>query len=214
MSIRILLADDHAMLRQSLRQVLEHEGDITIVAEASNGPDALRLAKEMAPDVAVMDISMPGLDGINATRRLIADTPKLKVLALSAHAERHFVLQMVSAGARGYLVKTAGVNEIIKAIRTVAADQPYLSHDAANAMAEAVRGNGKAGAPKGDVLGHREQEVLKLLAQGKTSQQIGAELHIAVGTVDVHRRNIMRKLDLHTVPQLTQYAIREGLISL
>jgi DNA-binding NarL/FixJ family response regulator len=209
-----MLADDHAILRQSLRQVLEHESDIAIIAEASNGPDALRLAKEAMPDVAVMDISMPGLDGINATRKLISDTPTLKVLALSAHAERHFVLQMVTAGARGYVVKTAGVNEIVKAIRAVAVDQPYLSQDAAHAMAEAVRGNGNAAAPGGDMLGRREQEVLRLLAQGRTSQQIGSELHIAVGTVDVHRRNIMRKLDLHTIPQLTQYAIREGLISL
>ncbi len=214
MSIRVLLADDHAMLRQALRNVLERERDIDVVAEANNGADALRIAKELRPDVVVMDISMPGVDGINATRRLLTSTPAARVLALSTHAERHFIMQMLAAGARGYVTKTAGVNEMLKAVRAIAEGQTYLCQDAANAMAEAVRGNGKTGSPSGETLGRRERDVLRLLAEGKTSQQIGEQLHIATGTVDVHRRNIMRKLGLHTVAELTQYAIREGLISI
>jgi DNA-binding NarL/FixJ family response regulator len=214
MSIRVLLADDHAMLRQALRNVLEREHDVEVVAEANNGADALRLARELKPDVVVMDISMPGVDGINATRRLLAATPTARVLALSTHAERHFIMQMLSAGARGYVTKTAGISEMLRAVRALAAGQTYLCQEAANAMAEAVRGNGKAGGPSGETLGRRERDVLALLAEGKTSQQIGEKLHIATGTVDVHRRNIMRKLGLHTVAELTQYAIREGLISI
>jgi DNA-binding NarL/FixJ family response regulator len=211
---KVLLADDHAMLRQALRKVLEREDDIDVVGEANNGGDTLRLAKELAPDVIVMDISMPGVDGINATRRLIGGNSAARVLALSTHAERHFVAQMLTAGARGYVVKTASIAEMLKAVRSLAHGQTYLCQEAANAMAEAVRGNGKAGGPGGDILGRRERDVLTLLAEGRTSQQIGVKLHIATGTVDVHRRNIMRKLGLHTVAELTQYSIREGLITI
>ena len=214
MSIRVLLVDDHAMLRQALCNVLERESDIEVVAEANNGADALRIAGELRPDVVVMDISMPGVDGINATRRLLAAVPAARVLALSTHSERHFIMQMLSAGARGYVTKTSGVNEMLKAVRAIAGGQTYLCQDAANAMAEAVRGNGKTGGPGSETLGRRERDVLTLLAEGKTSQQIGEQLHIATGTVDVHRRNIMRKLGLHTVAELTHYAIREGLISI
>ena len=214
MTIRVLLADDHAMLRQALRNVLEREHEIEVIAEANNGADALRLARELRPDVVVMDISMPGVDGINATRRLLASTPAARVLALSTHAERHFIMQMLAAGARGYVTKTSGITEMLKAVRAIAEGQTYLCQDAANAMAEAVRGNGSASGAGGEALGRRERDVLTLLAEGKTSQQIGEQLHIATGTVDVHRRNIMRKLGLHTVAELTQYAIREGLISI
>ncbi len=211
---RVLLADDHAMLRQALRKVLEREGDMDVVGEANNGGDTLRMAKELDPDVIVMDISMPGVDGISATRRLTGSNSSAKVLALSTHAERHFITQMLTAGARGYVVKTASIAEMLKAVRTLAQGQTYLCQEAANAMADAVRGNGKSGGPSGDLLGRRERDVLTLLAEGKTSQQIGEKLHIATGTVDVHRRNIMRKLGLHTVAELTQYAIREGLITI
>jgi len=211
MRTRVLLADDHAMLRQALRNVLEREHDIDVCAEANNGTDALRMARELRPDVVVMDISMPAMDGINATRRLLAGTPSMKVLALSTHAERHFIMQMLAAGARGYVTKTAGITEMLKAVRAIAEGQTYLCQEAANAMAEAVRGNAGSSA---EALGRRERDVLALLAEGRTSQQIGEKLHIAAGTVDVHRRNIMRKLGLHTVAELTQYAIREGLISI
>ncbi len=211
MPIRVLITDDHSMLRDALSSALEREHDIEIVGEAGNGVEALRLAMEKRPDVTLMDISMPGLDGINATRRLVKSMPDAKVLGLSTHADRHFVSQMLAAGAKGYIVKTCGLVEMVKAIRAVAEDRTYLCQQAANAVAESVRGNNGSGAT---TLGRREIQVLSLLAAGKTSQQIGEKLHITHGTVDVHRRNIMRKLGLHRVAELTLYAIRAGLVSL
>ncbi len=212
MKIRVFLADDHAILRESLRNVLQREHDIEVVGEADNGIDAVRQAQERKPDVMVLDITMPGLDGIDATRRLTSAAMGTKVLALSAHAERHFIVQMLAAGARGYVLKTAGVAETVKAVRAVFHGESYFSQGAAAALFDTVgRSNGAA---SGDLLGRRERDVLVLLADGKTSHEIGAKLHITTGTVDAHRRNIMRKLGLHTIAQLTQYAIREHLISL
>jgi DNA-binding NarL/FixJ family response regulator len=209
MKTRLLLADDHVMLRQALRGILEREPDIEVVAEASNGADALRLAKELTPDVIVMDISMSGVDGINATRRLVASDAGVKVLALSTHAERHFIMQMLRAGVRGYVVKTAGITELLKAVRAISQGQTYLCQEAAKAMPGVVHGNAN-----GEALGRREREVLTLVAEGRTSKEIGAKLLIAKDTVEVHRSNIIRKLSLHTVAELTQYAIREGLITI
>jgi DNA-binding NarL/FixJ family response regulator len=210
--VTVLLADDHALLRESLRQTLEREADIKVIAEADNGLDAVRLARELKPDVVAMDIRMPGIDGISATRALLAEMPDAKVLALSAHADRHFVLQMLGAGARGYVVKTSGIGAVVAGVRAVFRGRTYLCRDADAAMAEPVRRHG--GFSNGDSLAQRETQVLALLAEGRTSQAIGEKLSIARGTVDVHRRNIMRKLGLHTIPELTQYAVRKGLISL
>jgi DNA-binding NarL/FixJ family response regulator len=171
----------------------------------------LQLALDLHPDVTIMDIGMPGADGINATRRLVTSSPNLHVIALSTHAERHFITQMLSAGAKGYIIKSSGVAEMVKGIRAVSEGRTYLCQQAANAMAETLRPNVGGG---NCALARREMDVLRLLAEGNTSEQIGERLHIARGTVDVHRRNIMRKLGLHTVAELTQYAIREGVISL
>ncbi|MBI3140238.1 MAG: response regulator transcription factor [Rhodocyclales bacterium] len=211
MKTRLLLADDHRILREALRHVLEREEDIAIVAEAGDGDEALRLAGELKPDLALMDIGMPGLGGIDATRRLLAEHPDIKVLALSTFQDRRMVLDMLEAGASGYVVKAEGADELLRAIRAVARGQTYLCPEVAAAVIDAARGRQAPREPAGDRLGRREREVLALLADGRTSAAIGASLHIATSTVEVHRRNIMRKLGLHSVAELTKYAIRRGL---
>ena len=211
--IRVLLADDHTVLRMALRLLLTREPDIEVVADVDRGSEAIRLAKELAPDVVVMDIAMPGMDGIGTTRRLLATSPGVRVLALSTHLERHFILQMLEAGASGYVVKSAEGAELLLAIRSVARNRAYLCAEAAAIMVDSVRRNAPDQQANVERLGRREREVLTLLAEGKTSQEIASKLNIATGTVIAHRRNISRKLDLHSVAELTKYAIREGLTS-
>jgi two-component system NarL family response regulator len=212
MSIRLILVDDHRMLREALREILEKAGDIELVAEADDGPAALKLARELAPDVVVMDIGLVGMSGIEATRRLVAEYPTIKVLALSTFADRRIVLQMLEAGASGYVVKSAGSEELLRGIRAVARGETYLYAEAAAAIVDSLRKQSLQG-KQNQTLGRREREVLQHLAGGQTSAQIAEKLAIATGTVEVHRRNIMRKLDLHNVAELTKYAIREGLTS-
>ena len=213
MNIRVMLADDHKILREALRSVLEHEDDIAVVAEANDGIETLRLAEQDPPDVVVMDIGMPGLDGIEATRRLIKGHPAVKVVALSTYFDRRIVLQMLEAGAKGYIVKASGGSELVLAIRTVVQGQLYLCPEIATIMEDAdlLEGNRSGRECDDKHLGQREREVLQLLSDGKSPLEIAARLHIAAATVEVHRRNIMRKLDLHSIADLTRYAILQGL---
>jgi DNA-binding NarL/FixJ family response regulator len=211
-SIRLMLVDDHRMLREALHTILEKAGDIVLVAEADNGAAALELARELAPDVVVMDIGLEGMSGIETTRRMFAENPGIKVLGLSTFSDQRMVLQMLEAGARGYVSKSAGSEELLRGIRAVAQGETYLYGEAAAAIVDGLRKQSLQG-KQNETLGRREREVLQLLASGKTSVQIAETLHIATGTVEVHRRNIMRKLDLHNVAELTKYAIREGLTS-
>jgi DNA-binding NarL/FixJ family response regulator len=213
MTIRLMLVDDHKILRDALRGILQKTVDIKLIAEADDGPAALALARELAPDVVVMDVGLVGMSGIEATRRMLAENAAIKVLALSASSERGTVLQMLQAGARGYVVKSAGSEELLHGIRAVAQGETYLYAEAAAALVDSLRKPALLGT-RSETLGQREREVLQLVASGKTSAEIAEALHIATGTVEVHRRNIMRKLDLHNVAQLTRYAIREGLIPL
>ena len=213
MNIRLMLVDDHRLLREALRAILEQAGDIELVAETADGAAALELARELAPDVVVMDTGLVGMSGIESTRRMLADNPGIKVLGLSAFADRRMILQMLEAGARGYLDKSAGSEELLRGIRAVAQGETYLYAEAAAALVDSLRKQPLQGTPS-ETLGRREREVLQLLAGGKSSAQIAGELRIATGTVEVHRRNIMRKLDLHNVAELTKYAIREGLTPL
>ncbi len=214
MSIRIVLADDHKMILAALRSLLEKEIDITVVGEAEDGTALVELVERTAPDVVVVDVGMPGMNGIEATRRLLAARPLLKVIALSAYSNKRFVLEMLAAGARGYLIKASAGDELPRAIRAIAQGQTYLCPEVAGTLVEAARGNTSSRAGNGAAkLGRRECEVLALLAEGKNSSEIAARMHIAASTVEVHRRNIMRKLDLHSVAELTKYAIREGLTS-
>ena len=212
MSIRLMLVDDHKMLREALRTILERAGDIVVVAEAGDGAAALERARALAPDVVVMDIGLVGMSGIETTRRMLAANPAIKVLGLSAIADRRRVTQMLEAGATGYVAKSAGSEELLRGIRAVAQGETYLYAEAAAAIVDSMRRQSLQG-KHGETLGRREREVLQLLAGGKTSVQIAEALGIAAGTVEVHRRNIMRKLDLHNVAELTKYAIREGLTS-
>ena len=207
--IKILLVDDHTIVRESLREVLEREADLVVLGEAATGDTALAQAHQLAPDLVLTDIAIPGFDGIELTRRLTKECPAVKVLALSTHLDRRYVVQMLDAGAIGYVNKAAGRNELLQGIRAVAAGQRYLCQECAAMLVKS--------SPQSSTqvkLGRREVEVLKLIAEGLTSTAIGERLFIAPGTVEVHRRNVMRKLELHNIAELTQYAIREGLIGL
>jgi two-component system NarL family response regulator len=212
MTIRVMLVDDHTVLREALRAALNEETGIEVVGEAGDGEEAVRVAQASRPDVVIMDVGMPNMGGIEATRELTTADPAAKVLALSTHTERHFVLRMLEAGAAGYVVKTADMDEMLHAIRKVAGSGTYISREVAAVMAETV-GTRRDGRFQCEPLGPREREVLALVAEGLTSQEIGRRLKITAGTVDVHRHNIMRKLHLHTVAELTKYAIRVGLVS-
>ena len=213
MSIRVLLVDDHRILREAIRTILEKSGEILVVGEADDGPRALELAREAAPDIVVMDIGLSDMSGIEATRRILAENAGVKVLALSMYSDRRMVLQMLQAGASGYVVKAAGSKELLRAIRALAEGKTYLCAEVAGSIVDQVRDGRLKTGGAGVSLGRREREVLQLLANGMTSQAIAEKLNIAASTVEVHRRNIMRKLDLHTVAELTKYAIREGLTS-
>jgi len=211
MSIRIVLADDHKMILAALRSMLEKESDIVVVGEAGDGAALLDLVVRTSPEIAAVDVGMPGMNGIEATRRLLAERSDVKVIALTAYSDKRFVLEMLNAGAKGYVIKASAGDELPRAIRAVAQGQTYLCPETAGTLAEAARGMTSLLGNIAAKLGQRELEVLALLAEGKSSAAIAAQMQIATSTAEVHRRNIMRKLDLHNVAELTKYAIREGL---
>ena len=216
MSIRTLLVDDHTMFRQALRVMLELEEGIEVVGELGDGSKIVETVALLRPDVVVMDISMPGMNGIEATRALMAKNPQIKVVALSASNYKQFIIEMMGAGATAYVVKSAAGDQLVYAINSAAKGKTYLCPESATLLVDST-GLGPVGAAKpfeSRRLARRETAVLELLAQGKSSPQIGELLHIASSTVDVHRRNIMRKLDLHNVAELTKYAILVGIADL
>ena len=209
--IRVMLVDDHKLVREALSSVLQKETDIDVVGEAGDGATALQLVGRLRPDVVVMDIALPDINGIEVTRRVLAVQPQTRVLALSTYFDRRIVTQTLEAGATGYVNKAAGRDELLQGIRSLAQGKPYLCQEIAVMLVKSPSGNDELGGETR--LGRREIEVLQLLVDGHTSARIAERLHIATSTVEVHRRNIMRKLDLHSVAELTKYAIREGLIS-
>lgn len=211
-SLRVLLVDDHQIIRDGLRAILEQQAGMCVVGEAADGHEAIALASSTRPDVVVMDISMPGLNGIDATRRITSELPGIHVVGLSMNVDRRYVLAMLSAGAMGYLLKDSAASELVRAIRTVAAGQSYLSPGITGFVIDTALHTAAPEEPP--TLSVREREVLQLLAEGRTSKAIGATLHIAVTTVETHRRQIMSKLNLRTIAELTKYAIREGLTPL
>ncbi len=213
MSIHVMLVDDHRILRDALKGILEREHDIVLVGEASDGAEALDIAREVKPDVVLMDIGLPAISGIEVTRTILSEMPATKVIALSTFSDRRIVMQMLDVGASAYVVKSSGRDELLRAIRAVAHGRTYLCPDASAALIDSVRSKHPSESTPGEQIGRREREVLQLLADGHTSPEIGKLLHIATSTVEVHRRNIMRKLELHSVAELTKYAVRNGLTS-
>lgn len=216
MTISVALVDDHRMLREALHALLAEEEDIEVVGEAGSGREALALVSRLAPQVLVLDNGLPDMTGIDVARRLRAELSAVRVLVLSEHSDRRVVQEMLKAGAAGYVTKNAAGEELLRAIRAVAAGHSFLSPEVARTVLSdyACACGGGQHAPPPTCLGARERDVLRLIADGERSTGIAARLGIAVSTVDVHRRNLMRKLDLHTVAKLTKYAVREGLSSL
>lgn len=210
--MRILLADDHQMFREALRSLLGNLPQIEVVAETGNGLEVIDLVRATLPDIVCMDISMPGLNGIETTKQITRNWPLVKVIALSAFTDQRYVMDMMAAGAAAYVTKAAAGDELLRAIEAVSKNHSYLCPDAMDSVKGVLSSNTppeKKAAP----LGPRERQVLALVAAGFTSAQIAEQLHIAASTIEVHRRNIMRKLDVHSVAGLTRYAIRNGLVS-
>ena len=215
MSIRILLADDHGIVREGLRSLLEKEPDIKVVGEAENGRKALGLVSELLPDVVIMDISMPGLNGADATRQIVRQFPAVKVIALSMHSNRIFVADMLKAGASGYVLKECLFEELVEAIRIVAAGDKHLSPKVAGVVVSDYVKRLSAGAESPlETLTGREREVLQLIGEGKNTKQIALELHVSSKTIEANRRKIMEKLDAHSIAELVKIAIVGGLASL
>jgi DNA-binding NarL/FixJ family response regulator len=214
MSIRIIIADDHQIIRQSLKILLEKESDMEVVGEAENGRSAITLTRRLTPDVVVMDVKMPEMNGIEASHHILSELPKVKVIALSTYGDSRYVLNMLKAGAHGYLLKECAFEELARAIRLVTTHKTYLSPEVARVVVQDFVVHDSRGANNGlSVLTRREREVLQLIAEGKRTSQIADLLHISVKTVDTHRQQIMHKLHTRSVAKLTKYAIREGLIA-
>ena len=215
MSIRIVLVDDHRVIRDGLRNLIEQQPDMKVVAEAEDGREAVKMVTEHEPDIVVMDISMPNLNGIEATHRIKIDHPKTQIIALSMHPDKQFVHGMLNAGASGYLLKDCAFEELMHSIQTVIEQKIYLSPSITGiVVSDYLNQNApedKAIAPD---LTAREREVLQLVAEGHSTKEIAATLQVSNKTVETHRQHIMDKLDLHSVAQLTKYAIRTGLTSL
>lgn len=207
--ISILLADDHSVVRQGFRRILESQSDMEIVGEAANGREAIERATRLSPDVVVMDVAMPELNGIEATRRLMESSPRTRVLALSMHKDAVYVREILRAGARGYLLKDAIDADLLAAVRAVARGEGYLSPAIADAVLTDYR---QHVTDPIDLLTSREREVLQLIAEGKTNKEIATDLKLSVYTVDAHRGRIMEKLNLHSTGELVRFAVRKGLI--
>jgi DNA-binding NarL/FixJ family response regulator len=207
--IRLLLADDHALVRQGFRLILSAEPDFEVVAEAGNGREAVECAERCKPDVAVIDVSMPELNGIEATRRIAEVSPRTRVLALSMHKDAVYVREILRAGARGYLLKDAIDKELLSAIRCVAQGEGYLSPAVSGAVLDDYR---RSVTDPVDLLTTREREVLQMIAEGKTNKEIANLLSLSVYTVDAHRGRIMEKLNLHNTTDLVRFAVRKGIV--
>jgi two-component system response regulator NreC len=214
-AVTILLADDHALMRQGLRKILEDCRDWKVVAEAANGRDAVALALELCPGVAIFDIAMPQLNGIEATRQVVRRNPNVPVLILSMHGDQAYITQSVAAGARGYLLKESAGAELIEAVRAVASGRTFFSPPVAELMLDDyMRGLTKKGIfDRYDALSEREREVFQLVAEGRSTREIAELLFISPATVETHRTRILQKLDLKNTAGVVLYAARRGLVS-
>jgi len=215
MTIRVLLVDDHKIVREGLRSILEKQPDIEVIAMGDNGRMALQLAGELRPDVAIIDIAMPEMNGIEAIRRISGANPGIRSLALSMHSARRFVVEALAAGAKGYILKDCAAEELVRAIRVVAGNETYLSPKITGLIVkDYVKRRPESQSLDGSLLSNREREVLQLIAEGQSTKEIAFDLGVSGKTVETHRQQIMRKLNLHNVAELTRYAIREGITPL
>jgi DNA-binding NarL/FixJ family response regulator len=213
MSTRIILVDDHKIVREGIRSLLEKQPDMEVVAEAENGQTAVRLAQELSPDVVIMDITMPGLSGIIAAHQIIAEAPAVKIIALSMHSDKRFVMEMLNIGAAGYLLKDCAFEELTHAIKAVLSGGKYLSPEIADiVIQESLDHWTDHKPPVLSALSLREIEVVKLIADGKNTRQMASALNVSTKTIEVHRRRIFKKLGINSIAELVLWAIREGLI--
>ena len=215
MIVRILLADDHTIILDGLCSLLGKNQDFKVVGRASDGTSAVRLAASLSPDIVIMDVSMPGLNGIDAARRILAENPKTKIIALSMHNDGRYISAALKSGAMGYILKESAFEELIAAIRTVMKGQCYLSASiAAVVIKDYIRHLEKTESGVFSVLTPREREVLQALSEGLSTKEIASRLGVSIKTVETYRSQIMEKLDIHSIAELTKYAIREGITSL
>lgn len=212
---KILIADDHKIMRDGLRMLLEKQADFRIVAEAGDGRTAVKMAHELSPDLVVMDASMPDMNGIEATRQIVSGIPGIKIIALSMHSERHYIVEMLKAGASGYVLKDCAFDELISAIRSVLDNTMYLSPKITDTiLKEYIHDVPFKNISAFSSITNREREILQLIAEGNTTKEIAGLLDISVKTVETHRQQLMNKLKIHSIAGLTKYAVREGLTSL
>ncbi|MFA5515649.1 MAG: response regulator transcription factor [Desulfuromonadales bacterium] len=211
--VNVIFVDDHEIFHDCIRHLFDLQGNMQMTAVANNGRTAVKMVRELVPDVVVMDISMPGLNGIDATRQIVAENPKTKVIGLSMHSEKHIVQQILKAGAQGYVLKDCAFEELITAIKAVMQGNRYLSPRITSLVLDDYLRGDPAEATQGPLTG-REREVLQLIAEGNTSRQIGEALNLSAKTVETHRAQILRKLHLNSLADLVKYAVREGLTAL
>jgi DNA-binding NarL/FixJ family response regulator len=213
--IRVLIADDHPLIRSGLRALLEREGEFQVVGEASDGYEAIELATHLKPDVAMLDVGMPRLNGIDAAQHISERLPKVRIVVVSMHSDEAYVLRALKSGARGYLLKASSETDILAGIRAVAAGHAYFSPKITKLLVEEyVNEMRRRGAEDSyDLLSIREKEILQLLVEGKANREIAEMLHISVSTVETHRNNVFQKLGIHNLPELILYAVRKGLVS-
>ena len=215
MTYSILLADDHTIFRDGLKALIEKQNDLKVIAQASNGNQAIQFANQLIPDLAIIDISMPELNGFEATKAIRKKIPKIKIIALSMHSHRHFIVEMFKAGASAYLLKDCAFDELTKAIHLVREGQSYIS-PAIKSITHSglIRSLKNTGSPSRDSLTTRQREILQLLAEGNSTKQIAVICHISPKTVETHRAHIMEKLNINNISDLTKYALRVGIASL
>ena len=216
MPIRLLLADDHKIMREGLKSLIAKAPDMEVVGEAEDGKETVRMVAKVNPNVVVIDVAMPGLNGIEATRKIVAANPHARVIALSGHPDRHFVREMLKAGASGYVLKHRAYEELVTAIGEVMKGKTFLSPEVTQGVVDTdIRGALKPGEnPAFAVLTDRERKVLQMLAEGRSTKEMADEMGVSVKTIETHRHNIMDKLHLYSVAELTKYAIREGVTSI
>ena len=218
MTIRILIADDHKIVCDGLKALLAVQPEMEVVAQASNGREAVKLAIKLKPDIVIMDVAMPDLNGLEALRQILSDQPQIKVIALSMHSDRRYVTGMLTAGASGYILKQCAFEELVHAIHIVLANQVYLSPAIAGIVVKELTrpktSRARRSASAAQSLTSREREVLQLISEGHSARDIALRLHLSVKTIETHRRQMMAKLEINNVADLTKFAIREGLTSL